>query len=417
MLKKILSLFILSLAPLIAAKAEINIHLPHFAGKQYVHYIMQGDATDTITRGSLDESGRAILSLPEEHKDFRGMSKFMLPSEGGLEIILNREADFTVSCAEAAPNVNNIFYTGSAENNFLFSQYHKQSEILDKAGVVGMALQVYHSRKHKLNKPLIAEQKELIKKFEELQRETATSNLYAARIHEMGDFITGTGSSLTLTEAEIHEERKNFAASKVDLHDLYNSGLWNDVLESWVSIATTSGDSVITDGCKQMLARTTNKDLHRKLLGKLTLLFYKYGKERLLAQLGEEDLLAPGHRAPMLRLNNARIYPSGSLIIFYESGCNSCENELLRLHANYLLLHEKGLRVISVSADRDEETYRKNAAKLPWFDKYCDYKGFEGENFVNYNIPGTPVIFVTDKEGFITGRYARLEDYLNSDKE
>jgi hypothetical protein len=365
-------------------------------------------------RGSLDEKGRTVLSLPPGREEFQGMSKFMIPGEGGLEIILNREADFTVSCTEALPNMSNIFYIGSAENNFLFSQYRKQGEITDKFGVIGMALQAYPSTKHPLHKPLLAEQQTLVREFEELQHATATSPLYAARVREMSDFMTHIGSRLTLSEAEVREERRTFVASKVDFGQLYNSGLWNDVLESWVSMETGLGDSIMVADCLQILARVTDEDLRRKLLGKLTLLFYKYGKESLLTQLGEEDLLSPGHRAPMLRLDHARLYPSGSLVIFYESGCNSCENELIQLRANYSVLRAQGLRVISIAADRDEETYRKNADQFPWSDKYCDYKGFTGENFVNYNVLGTPIIFVVDKEGFITGRYARLADYLTA---
>ena len=38
------------------------------------------------------------------------MSKFMIVREGGTEIVLNREPEFTVSCTEAWPDINNIHY-------------------------------------------------------------------------------------------------------------------------------------------------------------------------------------------------------------------------------------------------------------------------------------------------------------------
>lgn len=409
-MKFLFLLLFLSLPVMMAGKVHIN--LPHFAGKAYVYYLMQGEATDTIMRGSLDEKGQTVLSLPKGRETFQGMSKFMLIGGGGLEIILNSEPDFTISCTEALPDMSNIFYIGSEENNFLFSQYRKQGEILDKSSVIGTALQVYSSPEHPLHEALLTEQLALQEEYELLQLATATSPLYSARIREMSDFMTLAGSKLSLSEEEAREERRTFAASKLDINQLYNSGLWNDLLTQWVSMSSSLGDSILLEDCRQVLARTTRPDIRQKLLGKLTLLFYKYGKENLLHQLGEDDLLAPGNKAPMLRLDNVRMFPVSSLVIFYESGCNSCENELIQLRANYPVIQEMGLRVISVAADADEETYRRNADLFPWRDKYCDYKGFAGENFVNYNIPATPTIFVIDNDGIITGRYAWLADCL-----
>ena len=137
------------------------------------------------------------------------------------------------------------------------------------------------------------------------------------------------------------------------------------------------------------------------------------GKDSLNLQLGKEDLLT-GHSAPTLRFGSATITPVNSLVIFYDSGCSSCENELLtQLQAKYAVLQGQGLRVITIAGDTDEAAYLKSAAPLPWQDKYCDYKGFSSENFVNYQIFGTPTTFVVDKDGIITGRYVLLKDALD----
>jgi len=47
---------------------------------------------------------------------------------------------------------------------------------------------------------------------------------------------------------------------------------------------------------------------------------------------------------------------------------------------------------------------------LPWTEKLCDLKGFEGEYFKKYGVIGTPTIFVLDKDKTITGKYAHLSD-------
>jgi thioredoxin-related protein len=122
------------------------------------------------------------------------------------------------------------------------------------------------------------------------------------------------------------------------------------------------------------------------------------------------DLLERGNRAPALIKEADKLLPVNALVVFYESGCNNCDNELVQLRGNYSLIKEKGYDIISVSADRDKETFEKTSNVFPWKEKMCDFQGFEGINFRNYGIVGTPTIFITDKDGTIIGRYARLVD-------
>ena len=416
MKKELLFLLVICLVLFVCGQAQtrskVNIELPHFAGKPYVFYLMQGDKQDTIQSGALDESGKTVLILPERYKTFVGMSKFMIVREGGLEIILNHEQEFTVSCTEAQPNINNIHYMGTPENSFLFGQYQKQGKILEKAGALEGMLQLYNSPQDSLYQFLKSEQSRLQEQYAELQKETAQSPLYAARIREMGDFLRGLGSRLNRTEKEMQQEQREFMLSKVDFGQLYNSGLWNEVLSQWVGMTTGLGDSTLLADSRRALNRCTDKDLHGKLLGKLVLYYNKYGKENLLSQLGVDDSLTPGHPAPKLHLDSLTLTPVSSLVIFYETGCGSCEKELTQLRADYPALQKRGIRVISVAADPNEETYRKNVDMFPWTDKYCDYKGFEGVNFKSYQVFGTPTIFVINKDGIITGRYATMAEAM-----
>jgi hypothetical protein len=159
-----------------------------------------------------------------------------------------------------------------------------------------------------------------------------------------------------------------------------------------------------------MLARTSQPTpVNTALLNKIIALYSRFGKDELLLSLGV-DLLKTGNLAPALIKENAKFVPVNSIVVFYESGCNSCDNELVQLRGNYSLIKEKGYDIISVSADRDKETFEKTSTVFPWTEKICDYKGFDGINFKNYGIVGTPTIFVTDHEGTIDGRYARLAD-------
>jgi hypothetical protein len=82
---------------------------------------------------------------------------------------------------------------------------------------------------------------------------------------------------------------------------------------------------------------------------------------------------------------------------------------LEELSRQYAYLHNSGIQVISIASDVDERVFNFHAESFPWPDKLCDYKGFMGENFVNYAILATPTFYVIGN-GVILGRYASLSD-------
>ncbi|MDR1201227.1 MAG: thioredoxin family protein [Tannerellaceae bacterium] len=98
-----------------------------------------------------------------------------------------------------------------------------------------------------------------------------------------------------------------------------------------------------------------------------------------------------------------------TFLLFYESGCDHCMAVLEELKEHYKVLHHSGVRVVSVSTDTDERVYAYHSPSFPWEDKICDYKGFMGENFINYAIIGTPTALVI-RNGIIIGRYANLQE-------
>jgi peroxiredoxin len=292
-----------------------------------------------------------------------------------------------------------------------------QQQALNKASAISAAVWEYKPDEP-LYKVLLEEKERLEKEFSDLQRQTAESPFYAARIRQMADYCQGLGSRLDLKEEEVIAEQRRYMREVVDFEQLWYSGMWRHVLGRWMG----NSDELLVEDGKVMLERakgsaSTNSatlDIYEKLVRKITSLFYQYGKEGLLRELGVEDLCAPGHEAPKVYLNDGNyIVPFRSLVFFYESDCNNCENELLRLRGNYPIFQEKGIRVISVSADKNEATFRKNADLFVWDHKLCDFKGFEGTNFKNYGVIGTPMIFLIDHNGMIVGRYARVGDLLD----
>ena len=409
MLKKLLLLITILFACVTLWSQTIHLDFPHFANQEYVVSLLKGEKPDTISHGKLDKLGKSAIVLPPAYKDYKGILRWSLLQGGGLAFALNGKENFTVRCSKAAPSDDNIVFINTPENEFMYRQYVRQSDIINKAMACRPLLQQYDTTSS-IYRLVAAEHDRLEREFATLQDNISRSPMYAARICEYSDFLSGTGSRLTLTEQEAEAERRAFVMERLDLKELYHSGFWRDIIDAHIA-SVARNDSLLLADSRALLARaSTDKEMEESLLRGLHLFYNKYGKENLLVNLGIEELVSPGRLAPMLRLTNKHIRPINSLVVFYESGCNSCDNEILQLRGNYPLLKEKGIEIISIAADRDEETYNNTAKDFPWSEQYCDYKGFAGENFRNYELVGTPTFFLTDKDGIIIGRYARLEE-------
>ncbi|MCL2649957.1 MAG: hypothetical protein FWD60_13320, partial [Candidatus Azobacteroides sp.] len=83
-----------------------------------------------------------------------------------------------------------------------------------------------------------------------------------------------------------------------------------------------------------------------------------------------------------------------------------------QLIEKYALLKDNHIRIFSIAADMDKDLFEYTAQKIPWQDNYCDFKGFDSVNFVNYGIFGTPTFILIDHEGIVRGRYARVSEIV-----
>ena len=67
---------------------------------------------------------------------------------------------------------------------------------------------------------------------------------------------------------------------------------------------------------------------------------------------------------------------------------------------------------MALSADTDPQVFKDSAAAFPWKDTYCNLEGFNGVNFKNYAVIGTPTMFVLDSKGVILKKIATIEQLL-----
>ena len=79
----------------------------------------------------------------------------------------------------------------------------------------------------------------------------------------------------------------------------------------------------------------------------------------------------------------------------------------------YKLLKEKGIRVITLSADEGEQLYKNASKDYPWPDRYFDFEGKQGVNFKNYAVKGTPNLYILDKKGIIIKKMATMKELMS----
>jgi hypothetical protein len=288
----------------------------------------------------------------------------------------------------------------------------QQNVIFNRNNLVNYVLQSY-----KPQEPFYlsaqTEKSNLQQQYRNLRKEMNERPLYAARLCEIFDYINFRGSELEISDSLAVEERKKFVREQLDFSALYTSGQWEKVTQDWIW-GLTNSDSTLVAESRQVLDRIPNRETRLHLTNRLMQLYSRYGKELLLPQLNLENFLMPvlGEKAPEITLGNETFVPKNTLLFFYDSDCGLCQNELHQLIERYELLKENNIRVISIAADVDKNLFEGTAQKVVWKDNFCDFKGFEGENFVRYGVVGTPTLILIDNESVVRGRYARLSEWI-----
>jgi thiol-disulfide isomerase/thioredoxin len=102
-----------------------------------------------------------------------------------------------------------------------------------------------------------------------------------------------------------------------------------------------------------------------------------------------------------------------TLLLFYQSDCGHCETAIEELKVNYKDLVQKGIKIISIAGDTNQETFKTIASQFPWKDTYCDLNGMNGINFKNYAVIGTPTMYLLDSKGTILSKMATISEVLD----
>jgi thiol-disulfide isomerase/thioredoxin len=402
---------------------SVNIYFPKFVGSEYAFVLYQGQNPDTVQRGTIPFDGRLTLTVPDKLKGYRGMASWTLTKGGGLQFIISQD-DFSITCNELQPTPKTIIYAGSEENDSLVAFNAEQSELFNRINTHFQTKQAYGNNSEMLA-ALEKEYPALKTEYEAYQQKLVGSPLYAAFFVRLNNYLQDIGTKLYRTEEQdlYIEELSKFISEELDMKRLYTSGLWNHFIS--MSFNLFKGEPLFAEKMITILKRTDDKFTFTRLSNDLMMICEQFGwddaRETIVNYLinsgrveQPEGLVRvammlskakPGSVAPDLEGLGS---PAGKLLIFYESGCDHCRMQIDTLINKYDKIKALGLDVVSISTDSNDEVFRYHSAKFPWKYKLCDYKGFDGTNFHNYGVFGTPTLYYIGQDGKIIDRKANL---------
>lgn len=452
-MKKIAILATLVFGSQTVTSQTIRMEFPKFAGRTYELILFQGDAQIKAIKDTIPANGKFVLKIPKEYAPYTGMSRWLLTNSaegGGLDMPIPGK-DFSVRCMVAQPSGEKDFvYKNNDDAALLNKLFREQQSIVARAEAVNAVLRTYErsDKSYPLFQQEYAKQQ---KDYACFQQDLSKSNAYSAKVFNIFGFTSGIGTELQNTEAAKARNISDYIANNLDFNVLYTSGHWTDIIASWVDIHTQvlkDKKAMTADFAK--IEKKTDAKLFTDFAGKVAYFLTQKGADDYIAVLAPvvndskkilafegsmnvykkaligshaPDIIiqehigeAKDHNHKTTILKSTDFAGNGinkTLVIFYESGCGPCENLLQQLPGNYEALKKKGIRVITISADTDEQVYKSKANAFPWKDRFCDYEGKKGVNFQNYGAIGTPTIFLVDKSGKIEAKMAGLDEVLD----
>lgn len=428
----------------------IELTFPAFAGKTYEFIIFQGDKSIRLYENdTIPKNGVLKLEIPKEYAPYTGMCRWLItnsPEGGGLDMAIPGHG-FKVSCFSDKPNENNIKWDGYDAMNELNRLHTIQQLIIDKFDAMSKASMLYGTRHHL---PSIFQKEKNIQQeaFIKFQDDLKHNTNYNARFLPIVNLVQGIPPQLT----DDYEKRARlvdeYITSELNYDHLYTSGYWTGIIQSWVQMHSQmlKNKEIFTNHFITIGKRIPDPKKYTDFVGRVTYYLTQYGKDDFIESIATTVLSSDkitsyeektmqvyiqariGSKAPDLIITEhignkddhnhkttviksedfAQLPYTKTLLVFYESGCGPCEVLMQQLPGNYEFLNKKGVKIIAISSDQNEQRFKNTSYNFPWKDTYCDYEGKQGINFKNYAVQGTPTIFLIDSAGIIKSKMASM---------
>jgi len=390
----------------------------------------------TISSTTIDSSGN--FSLPYQTKDF-GMGYLLSSDEKPYIVILSGE-DIVLN-GEALSYTETIKITKGPQNQW-FEQYAvehpKREQVLNAWDFVEKIYEtdtLFSTQKAALKS--IQEEKERIKAEDATFLNNLPKDSYVRWFLPVRKLVSSVATVAQYRPEEIPATRE--ALRQMDYADprLYKSGLFKEALERhmWF-IENSSGplDKVYAD-LNQSIDIIINQLINQpeKLNDVTDYLFNLLEKRSLFTSaeylavkvLGDQSCalddkvssklesyraMKTGNVAPdivfgaLSKFNMAsqaqslkQLNTDLKLVVFAASWCSHCQEIMPKIAANYLPWKAKGVEVILVSLDGNQQEYDAFTTDLP-FITTTDLKVWEGQAAKDYHVFATPSMFLLDKD-------------------
>jgi thiol-disulfide isomerase/thioredoxin len=433
---------------------NINMEFPAFAGRTYDFIIFQGSKAVTVMQDTIPKNGKFILTIPVKYTPYTGMCRWLLTNTeqgGGLDMAIPGY-DYSIVCMSDKPDNTNIIFTGFDAVNELNRLDGIQKLIIDKFETISRASKLYDKTNH-LFATFENEKEVLIKSYYDFHKDLKKNPNFNARFLPIVNLIQGYANHLSDDNIEKGLIFNAFFTHEMNIQDLYVSGHWEGIIKSWVayqSNVVNDKDKFVND-FTVLNNKIKNKEQYTDFVGKVTYFLTQNGKDDFIeaispivihskkissyenatmqvyvkAMIGSQapDLVITEHigkfedhnhkKSVIQSKNFASKGFKKTLLLFYQSGCGPCEELMQQLPGLYEKLKSKGIRIISIAADESEQVYKNASNSYPWSDKYCDYEGKNGINFINYAVLGTPTLFLIDQTGKIEKKLASFLELLD----
>ena len=87
-------------------------------------------------------------------------------------------------------------------------------------------------------------------------------------------------------------------------------------------------------------------------------------------------------------------------VVFGASWCGACAEEMIQLLPLYEKWKAKGIEVVFISMDTDKKAFQDYVSAFP-FISFCDYKKWDTQAAKDYNVFGSPTLYLLDKSNTI----------------
>ena len=417
---------------------RIELEFTKLSGDTVWLYTFSGSRVDSMSV-NLNRSGKYTVVLP--NTGYRGMAYLYIPEKGGGEFML-AEPHLKITCPEEQFHGGMLEFPQSPENTFMRYIFERQGYLSARQEWLQNGEYFVGNKDEAdfdvLYNKMVKDNEAAIKQLEDT---LAHSTFYTARFIDWIHYMQRLYAAVQRLDAAQQIKLKEEMETQMDINALYHAGnLWTDVHTYYPGLFVDTNDDLAQEAYATSILTTMERLKEPELTAFLSTALTAC--ERTNRQKAQEVMLREFvMRYPMLPVSDSKLrrmlgavginkgnpapeieglqkpITQPVILIFFDSDCDHCRHEVNYLIEHYKEFSEKGYRIISVAADTHQNNYQFFSATFPWNkeDRLCDFKGFQGENFKNYGLIGTPVIFTIDGNGVITGKYAQAKEIMNNE--